>query len=309
LRDGRQGCFRKINYFTDLMLIRIFAWVPLLLLPIAALVLTPAEAPRWVLMWGISFALFTGCKWLTWLTAKNTRASWGRHLGYLVAWPGLDAPTFLNSSAAAPPLSCWLLAAAKLLLGILLIWVVFPALPTDVEFLRGWVGMIGIVFVLHFGVFHLLSLFWQSLGVQAKPLMNWPILAHSVSDFWGQRWNTAFRDLTHRFLFRPLTGMLGGPTAILVGFFFSGVIHDLVISVPAEGGYGGPAAFFLIQAVALLLERSEFGRRLGLGQGWRGWAFTLLVLLVPSGLLFHRPFLTVVIVPFVDWLVHPGRLW
>ena len=86
---------------------------------------------------------------------------------------------------------------------------VYPRVPVDHDLLRGWVGMVGIVFVLHFGIFHLLSLAWQTLGVSAKPIMDWPIKATSVSEFWGQRWNLAFRDLTHRFLFRPLTARFG----------------------------------------------------------------------------------------------------
>jgi len=46
-------------------------------------------------------------------------------------------------------------------------------------------------------------------------------------------------------------------------------------------------------------ERSTFGRHLGLGSGWQGRLFTTLVLLAPAGLLFHRPFVTGIIVPFM----------
>ena len=60
------------------------------------------------------------------------------------------------------------------------------------------------------------------------------------------------------------------------------VVHDLVISVPAGGGYGGPTLFFALQGVAVLVERSPLGRRVGLGRGWRGWLFTMLVLLAPG---------------------------
>src|SRR5262249_3022444 len=151
---------------------------------------------------------------------------------------------------------------------------VTPRLPAGWDLAAGWVGMVGSILILHFGTFHLLSCAWRSAGVAARPLMNRPLAATGVADFWGKRWNTAFRDLTHRFLFRPLTGLLGPRGAVLAGFLFSGVVHDLVISVPAGGGYGGPTLFFCVQAGALLAERSPLGKRLGLGRGWRGRLFT-----------------------------------
>jgi alginate O-acetyltransferase complex protein AlgI len=136
--------------------------------------------------------------------------------------------------------------------------------------------------------------------------MDWPVLACSVSDFWGKRWNTAFRDLTHRFLFRPLTARFGAKAGLAVGFLFSGFVHDLVVSAPAQGGYGGPTLFFLLQGAAILFERSATGQRLGLGKGVRGWAFTVVVLLAPLFLLFHPPFVREVIVPFIDWILQAG---
>lgn len=129
--------------------------------------------------------------------------------------------------------------------------------------------------------------------------MNRPLASVHVGEFWGRRWNTAFRDLTHRFLFRPMTAKLGPRWAIAAGFLFSGLVHDLVISIPARGGYGGPTSFFTIQGMALLIERSRIGAIAGLGRGWRGWLFTMLVLAVPAYALFHPPFVKNVIVPFM----------
>jgi hypothetical protein len=281
----------------------IIAWMPIAMLPTAAWLFTPDDWPRWVFMWLIAGAIFVGSKWLTWRTEPSRGASIRRQLGYLFAWPGLDAAAFLHTpNPRVPPRTAWLFALGKFGLGIALLFGVFPRLPADYDLVRGWVGMLGIIFVLHFGLFHLLSLAWQTLGVTAKPIMDWPVLATSVSEFWGKRWNTAFRDLTHRFLFRPLTARFGAKIALIVGFLFSGIVHDLVISLPARGGYGGPTAFFLLQAGAIVAERSARGQRLGLARGLRGWAFTMFVLLGPLFLLFHPPFVRAVVVPFLDWI-------
>ncbi|MCZ2151547.1 MAG: hypothetical protein LC126_27715 [Bryobacterales bacterium] len=72
-----------------------------------------------------------------------------------------------------------------------------------------------------------------------------------------------------------------------------------MISVPAQGGYGGPTIFFAVQGAAMMIERGKFGRRIGLGSGLPGWLFTMLMLAAPAGLLFHRPFVERVIVPFM----------
>jgi alginate O-acetyltransferase complex protein AlgI len=129
--------------------------------------------------------------------------------------------------------------------------------------------------------------------------MNWPVLSANLSEFWGKRWNTAFRDLTFRFLFAPLSRRLGPRGGVAAGFLFSGVVHDLVISVPAGGGYGWPTLYFVLQGLGLLAERSAFGRRVGLGDGWRGRASTAVVVIGPAYGLFHPPFVLTIIVPFL----------
>ncbi|MEX2112402.1 MAG: MBOAT family protein [Pirellulales bacterium] len=205
-----------------------------------------------------------------------------------------------------PTAAEWSFATAKTLFGIAVLFGITRIIPAGYPLLVGWVGLTGLVFAIHFGAIHLLSCGWRRAGIDARPLMHWPAAATSQSDFWGRRWNTAFRDLCYRFVFRPVGARFGLRWGTLVGFTVSGLIHDLVISVPAGGSYGMPTLYFVAQGGALLLERSWLGRAFGIGRGVCGWLFTAITLVAPAYLLFHPPFIEQVVLPMLQaWRAIP----
>src|SRR5262245_28839833 len=107
-------------------------WLPLFVFPAAGAWLTPPAWLRWAFMWLLAFALYAGCKWLTWRRSPAPAASWSRHLAYLLAWPGLDAPTFLNPAlkpSRQPSSREWGVAALKTLLGLALVFGVARLVP------------------------------------------------------------------------------------------------------------------------------------------------------------------------------------
>jgi hypothetical protein len=251
-------------------------------------------------MWVLSVAIFLGCKWQTWWECQNIPGvSVARNLGYLFAWPGMDAESFLdpNKKAVRGRANEWIWAMAKTAFGALLLWGISRRVTNELP--AGWVGMIGMILVLHFGTFHMVSLAWRWAGVDARPIMQAPLSATSLSDFWGRRWNLGFRQLTHRLIFLPAKTRAGLAPAILLSFFASGVIHDLVISLPASGGYGLPTAYFVLQGLGVLVERSSWGKSVSLSAGLRGRLFALLFTGTPAFLLFHPLFVHRVIVPFL----------
>jgi Membrane bound O-acyl transferase family len=258
--------------------------------------------PAWLFMWTLSFAIFAGLKWMTWWTArKPLMPSLGRSIAYLAAWPGMDAEAFLDSARhAQPPVARqWLWAAAKTAFGIVLMWIVGRRIPAEYDLLRGWTGLFGLIFLLHFGTFHLIALFWQAVGIDAKPIMSNPAISATLSEFWGKRWNLGFRQLAHDFIFRPLLKRTGTMVAGLFVFAASGLIHDLVISLPARGGFGLPTAYFLIQGLGVIFERSALASRIGLRGKLPARLFTLVVTAAPVFWLFHPPFVQRVILPFM----------
>ena len=229
-------------------------------------------------------------------------------LGWYVVWWGLKPSEFFKRQPRQPVDRGELaFAIVKTVIGVLLLTLIVPLVINHWaksgirDMVAGWLGMVGIVFSMHFGYSHLTAIVLRANGRQVTPIMNRPFLARSVSEFWGKRWNLAFRDYAHVTLFMPLARKWGAVAGSMAGFAFSGVIHELAISLPARGGYGWPMLYFLIQGVGVVSER-WFAK-----WGWwkvgslanRIWAIAVVALPVP--MLFHQAFVCKVIVPILHW--------
>jgi len=268
--------------------------------PVAALIFW--NAPAWQLVWSLALAIYAGVKWLTFASyppPDGTSAL--RIAGYLLAWPGMNAKAFWDrqTEVPRPEIGEWLFAIFKVSLGLAIAAIAVPLLLPEHPLAAGWAAMVGVVFILHFGILHLLSLAWRAAGVNAEPIMQWPILASSVSDFWGKRWNMAFRDLSFTYVLRPLAMHWGTVPAMLGVFLLSGLVHDVIITLPTGATFGGPTLYFVIQGVGMVAERSEFGRRWSLDSGITGRLFGYLVIVGPVGLLFPEPFVRLGVLPLV----------
>ncbi|HEV3339925.1 MAG TPA: MBOAT family protein, partial [Pirellulales bacterium] len=211
--------------------------------------LATVRLPDWVRMWLTTIGLYGGFKWLTWHQAVRdgfpSRPPIRRSLAYLFLWPGMNARRFLSAAKPErrPARTDWLHASMNVAAGATIVGMLtfVPWRPWVV----GWAGLVGIGLVLHFGALQLLSLAWQRAGIDAQPIMQRPATTRSLADFWGRRWNTAFRDLAYNLVYRPLARSWGTRPAMAAVFLFSGVLHDLAISVPARAGYGLPTLYFL----------------------------------------------------------------
>jgi alginate O-acetyltransferase complex protein AlgI len=291
---GTPGPLRRVGNPAD--------WLPLPILVLAAAVIG-RQFPPWAYMWTLAFALFAGCKWLCFRIelAKDTKVNLGRKIGFLSGWIGMDAADFFTNDNAPeiPRATEWIFGGLKILIGSVLIWVGARVALSINPLLAGWTGMVGLMLLLHFGLFYLLALAWRAAGIRVKPLMRAPLLSRSPGEFWGSRWNTAFNELTTTFLFRPLRRAAGARAATMLVFLASGLVHDLVISIPARGGYGLPTLYFLLQGAGVLFEHTKIARRWGLNRGFRGWLFTLILTAGPVFWLFHPPFIRRVILPML----------
>lgn len=154
---------------------------------------------------------------------------------------------------------------------------------------------------MHFGLFDLLTGLWRGLGVDCPKLFRAPIQSRSLEEFWSRRWNIAFSEMAAIAVFRPTKTPLGNTGARTLAFLFSGLLHELAISVPVRAGYGLPFAYFVLHALAMRLEALPFIR--GRLQRSRVFAhfWTAAWVVLPAPLLFHWPFCREILLPLLYW--------
>jgi Membrane bound O-acyl transferase family len=217
-------------------------------------------------------------------------------------WPVAPVPEELSGKWPArtgrmPPLpdkgANIVVAIAKISLGAVLLFGLARLAPHPL--LTGWIGMIGMMLVLHFGIFALLAIAWRAYGIDVRPIMDAPLKSTTLGEFWGRRWNGAFNQLVFEIVFRPVARSTGPLLGTIVAFLVSGLIHELVISLPARADYGLPTAYFLLQGCGVLVQhRVTSVRRRAAGR-----FLTLLIVAGSAFWLFHPPFVRGVILPFM----------
>jgi hypothetical protein len=276
-------------------------WLPLLTFVTLTLLIHQLLEP-WQLMWLLAFSMYAGFKWWT-LFRTARRARWQRRAGYLLLWPGMNAAEFLHGRVEdRPKRPEWMTALFKTMLGAGLVFGVARMFAQASDLGAAWIAGAGYVLFLHCGVFHLLALIWRNAGVDARRVMNSPLRATSLAELWGVRWNTAFSDLGKEFVIRPLSARLGAGGAMLLTFFISGLMHELLISVPVNAGYGLPTAYFTLQGVVMALQRTQYGRVLRFNHQLANWAFVFVIAAGPAYWLFHPAFMRGVFLPFLKMI-------
>lgn len=251
----------------------------LLALPHIAIFIVPIHG--WQLM-----LFYVGCMFFTFkLTSllEAKKLEWSSVVLYTTSWVGMNYNEF-EKKPQKPAI--WKAGFVSLSIGITLLTL---SILNPVSLNRPLIVFIAMIFIFHFGLLDLNAQVWKYLGRDTKPIMNEPWKAKSLADFWGKRWNLAFRDAVHKCLFTPLKKRYGLKLGMLAVFTFSGILHEAVISVPAQGGYGGPMIYFLLQFLGVLTQK----RSPQLNTLW----FTWLILIAPLPLLFHTQFFINVFIP------------
>jgi alginate O-acetyltransferase complex protein AlgI len=281
------------------------AVVPLLCLPV--LVLWPSEGPLWRLAATSLWLLFAikACVALRADEPARDRKALVAHLLYMTVWPGMDPERLRQrGSPEADDGVRFARGAVFVYAGLALGLALTLLRPSVPGVLVGWLGIAALLCVVHFGWSEILTSVLRLAGIRTGFLFDTPFASRSLREFWGKRWNLPFVEMDRRLLMRPLARFLGARGAVFGIFVVSGLLHELAISYSAGAGWGGPLAYFLLQAGLVQAEK-----RLRIQS--RVW--TWFWLLAPLPLLFHAPFRETFILPLFDnlhrLLISKPTLW
>jgi alginate O-acetyltransferase complex protein AlgI len=212
-------------------------------------------------------------------------------------WPGFDARRFTIRTKAGTSQGRLVDGGLRLLAGTLVLMVAASNLDEWGD-AAAWLGVTGILLIVHLGYADLLTWALRDRGYAVRPLFDRPWASRSLAEFWTRRWNVAFVEMD-RVLFLPILRRRLPPRAAAFGvFLISGVLHELAISYPAGSGFGRPLAYFGIHAIAVYAERNVL--RILDRPIWLARIWTWLVVLIPLPLLFHEAFRTNLIAPLLE---------
>lgn len=282
---------------------RFGAWSFLVCVVAATERLAAGVAPVWRML-ALIVVIAYGMKALVGVEARRrgraplSKSQW---LAFAPLWIGMQLQVFRERRSAPWPIGllrqsvAWLLAGA---VTIVIAQMLYANLGAD------YLGAIAIVFlagcfmVAHFGCSGIVAVVLIRLGFGVAPQFRAPWRAQSLTEFWTRRWNVGFSVMTTLTIYRPLAPKLGRAVAIMLGFLFSGLLHEIVCSVPVGAGYGLPTIYFVSHGCGVLIEQALARCGVALrGPLARVWVY--LWVLLPTPLVFHDPFLRGVVLPLL----------
>jgi hypothetical protein len=294
-----------VAYIGNVSVARLLAWSLVLFSVISVHFITLENFPILRMLAIITTTLF-GMKAIVLVETYqgNQKLNYFQWLAFCTGWFGMRPHIF--EKLVSPPLNdktrLLIKGVTRVLIGLILLWlaVTFSGRRSHREVIPDFMMLIGISFILHFGVLNISTSAWRFLGVDCKELFRSPALSMSLKEFWGKRWNLAFSEMTALVVYRPLKDKMGKNAAVFTAFLFSGILHEIAISVPVNAGYGLPLLYFLIHGLLMLAEdkieviKKINGHKIFARLWVMGW------LILPMPLLFHNEFMGKIVVQ-ITW--------
>jgi len=236
---------------------------------------------------------------------KKLTLKFNQWVVFAIGWAGMRAQPFESLGEKPLPGAGPIITfgVSRVIIGLLLIALahkamLLPVSPGLTYILVSAILLVGFSLILHFGLLGISAGMWRLSGVNTYVLFKSPAKALSLTEFWSKRWNIAFSEMTSVAVFRPLKNKTGSAAALMAAFVFSGLLHELALSVPVNNGYGLPLLYFIIQGAMVLVEKVLIIQKILFLQNQliaRLW--TLFWVIVPMPLLFHQHFIKEVVWP------------
>lgn len=236
---------------------------------------------------------------------KSQKLSFRQWTVFAIGWAGMRAQPFETLGEAALP-DAWpkiRFGVSRILVGFVLVFLAHLLATFSVNTYLLYIIITAILLlafslILHFGLLSISAGMWRLSGVGTYYLFKSPAKAKTLNEFWSKRWNLAFSEMTSIAIFRPLKDKIGAASGLMIAFIFSGLLHELALSVPVNSGYGLPLLYFIIQGIMVITERILINYKASFLKNTvlaRLWVFFWIV--APMPLLFHTQFINNVLWP------------
>jgi hypothetical protein len=294
-----------LPYIRQKSFARLVAWLIAIVTVFFSTVITWGESPL-MRMFVIVFLQLLSMKVVVMVESYSGRNGLNvfQWVAFSLGWFGMRPVLFEKLPAASLTYRALLVKGLiRIVIGVALIYVsilISGSTLASKIFFPQLLLLVGLSFILHFGLLNISTAMWRRAGVDVQELFRSPYRSRSLKEFWGKRWNLAFSEMTAVIAFRPLKEKIGSEKAVALSFLLSGLLHEIAISLPVKAGYGLPMLYFLIHAVAMQLEsKFLFVQNIVRHRVWSHvWVMGLLVL--PMPLLFHRAFIDGVLRPLAE---------
>lgn len=223
-----------------------------------------------------------------WQRQTGKRLTYARWLMFSTLWFGMDPGVWSGKKKVIAWHSHFLIGMLYLTAGITLCALL---VYSNVQWLI--TSFIALSLIFHYGVLRWLVAFWRALGIPVRALFRNPLGAIKLSDFWSKRWNLAFSQMMARAVQKPLRPLIGNRWAVFVVFIVSGILHEIAITLPIQGGYGLPTLYFTLHGSFVIFENKITNNLISR-------VVTLLLIIVPLPLLFPSQFTHQIIFPCLN---------
>lgn len=237
---------------------------------------------------------------------KNEHLNFLQWCVFCYGWFGMNPAPFKAFPAKPfPDAGAYILKGiSRILLGLAILTLVHTVFDSVsfryMEYIAYLFYLISLSLILHFGILNISTGALRFFGINVSALFKAPIKSKSLQEFWSKRWNLAFVELTTIAVLRPMKKRFGDRAAFWASYIFSGLLHELAISLPVKSGYGKPFLFFIIQAVLIMVVEKHLLKTTTSALFRFFWLMACLFL--PIFILFHGQFILQVVLPLVNCL-------